>query len=129
MAVKQRVSDAAEFDAKISRTLIAFSDPTRRQIIRRLLLGDARVTEVARPFSISLNSVSKHIRVLERAGLVKRRRVGREHILRFDPQPLDELSKIAARYVTFWEENLQRLDNMLRAEDNVNRVNKGERLE
>jgi DNA-binding transcriptional ArsR family regulator len=70
---------------QLDLTLTALADPTRRAILQRLLHGEARVTELAKPFAISLNSVSKHIRVLERAGLLRRRRAGREHILSFDP--------------------------------------------
>jgi len=62
-------------------TLIALADETRRDILKRLAAGDARVTEIAAPFAISLNSVSKHIRILERAGLVRRRITGRDHFL------------------------------------------------
>ena len=74
-------------------TLMALADPTRRAILQRLSRGEARVTEIARPFAMSLNSVSKHIRVLERADLVRRRRAGREHFLSFNPQPLDEADR------------------------------------
>ena len=74
----------------LDTTLAALADPTRRAILQRLSLGEARVTELARPFAMSLNSVSKHIRMLERARLVRRRRAGREHLLSFDPGPLDE---------------------------------------
>jgi DNA-binding transcriptional ArsR family regulator len=74
----------------LDQTLVALADPTRRAILQRLAQGEARVTELARPFAMSLNSVSKHIRVLQRARLVRRRRAGREHLMSFDPQPLDE---------------------------------------
>ena len=73
----------------LDETLIALADPTRRAILGRLAEGEARVTELARPFAISLNSVSKHIRMLERARLVRRRVAGRDHYLSFDPAPLD----------------------------------------
>ena len=71
-------------------TLGALADPTRRAILARLSEGEARVTELAAPFAMSLNAVSKHIRVLERAHLVRRRRAGREHFLAFNRAPLDE---------------------------------------
>jgi DNA-binding transcriptional ArsR family regulator len=74
----------------LDQILVALADPTRRAILQRLAQGEARVTELARPFAMSLNSVSKHIRVLQRARLVRRRRAGREHLMSFDPQPLDE---------------------------------------
>jgi DNA-binding transcriptional ArsR family regulator len=75
--------------AKLDQVLVALADPTRRAILERLSRGPARVTELAAPFSISLNSVSKHIRVLERAKLVQREVSGREHMLRIDLRPLD----------------------------------------
>jgi len=74
---------------QLDDTLTALADPTRRAILARLGAGEARVTDLAAPFDISLNSVSKHIRILERADLVRRRRAGREHLLSFNPQPLD----------------------------------------
>ena len=74
----------------LDHTLTALADPTRRAILARLAAGEARVTEVAQPFAISLNSVSKHIRMLERARLVTRRIEGRDHELSFNPAPLDE---------------------------------------
>ena len=74
---------SSQFD--LDQTLGALADPTRRAILERLSRGEARVTELARPFDISLNSVSKHIRRLELAGLVRRRRAGREHFLSLNP--------------------------------------------
>src|SRR6185436_12531650 len=74
---------------ELDDTLIALADETRRSILKRLAAGEARVTEVAAPFDISLNSVSKHIRILERAGLVRRRIAGRDHFLSLEPGPLD----------------------------------------
>jgi DNA-binding transcriptional ArsR family regulator len=86
----------------------AVSDPTRREILARLANSDARVTDVARGFPISLNSTSKHIRVLEEAGLVRRSVRGREHIL--DAAPLAEAAGWMARYQAFWNEQLASLD-------------------
>jgi DNA-binding transcriptional ArsR family regulator len=76
--------------SRLDLTMLALADETRRAILRRLSEGEARVTELAQPFAISLNAVSKHIRLLERAGLVRRRCVGREHFLSFNQEPLDE---------------------------------------
>jgi DNA-binding transcriptional ArsR family regulator len=102
--------------ANLDRTLIALADPTRRAILHRLSQGEARVTDLAGPFSISLNSVSKHIRMLERAKLVRRRRAGREHLLTFNPQPLaDAAAWIEAQRAT-WTARLDALDRVLRAE-------------
>jgi DNA-binding transcriptional ArsR family regulator len=76
-------------DAQMHDTLVALADPKRRAILRCLAQGEARVTELAAPFDVSLNAISKHIKLLERAGLVQRRKIGREHVLRFNPKPLD----------------------------------------
>ncbi len=101
----------------LDRTLIALADPTRRAILHRLSKGEARVTELAEPFSISLNSVSKHILMLERARLVRRRRVGREHLLSFNPQPLAAAADWIAAQRSIWTARLDALDAMLQAED------------
>lgn len=97
--------------------MMALADPTRRAILRRLLGGEARVTELAEPFPISLNSVSKHIRVLERARLVRRRRLGREHWLSFSPGPLEEAAAWIENHRAFWAARLDALEGILRAED------------
>ena len=76
--------------ATLNHTLMAIADPTRRAILHKLAGGEERVTDLARPFAMSLNSVSKHIRILERARLVRRRRSGREHLLSINPKPLDK---------------------------------------
>lgn len=101
----------------LDRTLTALADPTRRAILQRLSAGEARVTEVAQPFNMSLNAVSKHILVLERAKLVKRRRVGREHFLRYRPEPIDAAAKWIAETRNFWATRLDTLEQLLRDED------------
>jgi DNA-binding transcriptional ArsR family regulator len=103
----------------LDHTLVALADPTRRAILQQLSTGETRVTDLARPFAISLNSVSKHIRILERAGLVRRRRSGREHFLSFTPAPLDEAAAWIEKHRTLWTARLQALDAMLRAEDSA----------
>ena len=105
----------------LDQTLLALADPTRRAILQRLSRGAARVTEVAEPFDISLNSVSKHIRALERARLVGRRREGREHILSFNPGPLDELAAWIENKRTFWTARLDDLERELRTVDKAKR--------
>jgi DNA-binding transcriptional ArsR family regulator len=100
-------------------TLVALADDTRRSILKRLASGEARVTEVAAPFEISLNSVSKHIRLLERAGLVRRRIAGRDHFLALDPKPFDELSQWMLRTREFWNTRLDVLEAALRADDAI----------
>ena len=101
----------------LDQTLTALADPTRRSILQRLAQGEARVTDVARPFAISLNSVSKHIRILERADLVRRRREGREHLLSLNPAPLDHAAAWIESQRQLWTNRLQALDALLQAED------------
>jgi DNA-binding transcriptional ArsR family regulator len=101
----------------LDHTLLALADPTRRALLQRLSRGEARVTELARPFSISLNSVSKHLRVLERARLVRRRRAGREHLLSLDPRPLDEAAAWMEAQRAAWTSRLAALDALLTEED------------
>ena len=98
----------------LDETLVALADPTRRAILARLVQGEARVTDVARPFPISLNSVSKHIRMLERAKLVQRRRDGREHYLSLDPHPLDEAAAWIEAQRTLWGWRLGQLEEVLK---------------
>jgi DNA-binding transcriptional ArsR family regulator len=102
--------------------LLGLADETRRAILRRLAHGEARVTDLAEPFEISLNSVSKHIRLLERAGLVRRRVVGREHFLSFDPRPLDDAAHWIERQRTAWNKRLDALEAALHAEDAIDRA-------
>jgi DNA-binding transcriptional ArsR family regulator len=98
----------------LDETLAALADPTRRAILARLTEGEARVTDVARPFPISLNSVSKHIRMLERARLVRRRREGREHYLSLDPAPLDEAAAWIEQQRKLWAWRLGQLEEVLK---------------
>jgi DNA-binding transcriptional ArsR family regulator len=88
----------------------AIADPTRRAILDQLARGPARVTDVAEPFAMSLNAVSKHIKVLERAGLVRRTRLGREHTLELEPSPLRAVSRWTSRYEQLWTERLDRME-------------------
>ena len=104
---------AAATETSLDQTMAALADPTRRAILRRLAQGEARVTELARPFAISLNSVSKHIRMLERARLVRRRRAGREHFLSFDPAPLGEAAAWIDAQRAFWSARLDALEREL----------------
>ena len=102
---------------EMDQTLVALADPTRRAILQRLADGEARVTDLAEPFTLSLNAVSKHIRMLERANLVRRRRSGREHFLSFNPKPLDEAAKWLEAHRALWTARLDTLEALLRAED------------
>jgi DNA-binding transcriptional ArsR family regulator len=105
-----------EQQTNLDDVLRALADPTRRAIVQLLQAGETRVTDLARPFAMSLNAVSKHVRVLERAQLVRRRRVGREHLLSLDPAPLN----IAAAWIeaqrAFWDARLAAPDDVLQAE-------------
>jgi DNA-binding transcriptional ArsR family regulator len=98
----------------LDHTLAALADPTRRAILQRLRKGEARVTELAAPFEMSLNAVSKHIQVLERARLVKRRKEGREHFLSANPKPLDEVAAWVEAYRAFWAARVDALEYVLR---------------
>jgi DNA-binding transcriptional ArsR family regulator len=98
----------------LSRTLVAIADPTRRGLLARLALGDARVTDLAARYDMSLAAVSKHLRVLERAGLVRRRVRGREHRLSLEARPLREAADWISAYQPFWEQRLEALDAYLR---------------
>jgi DNA-binding transcriptional ArsR family regulator len=106
-----------ETPSDLDQTLMALADPTRRAILQRLSAGEARVTELARPFAMSLNAVSKHIRVLEHARLVRRRRAGRDHYLSIDPKPLDEAAAWIEAQRAAWTARLDVLDALLKAED------------
>ena len=107
--------------------LLGLADETRRKILRRLAQGEARVTDLAQPFDMSLNSVSKHIRLLERAGLVQRRVVGREHFLSFDPAPLEEAASWIDRQRLAWEKRLDALEAALHAEDAIHKAKRRSR--
>ena len=103
--------------SSLDQTLMALADPTRRAILQRLSRGEARVTELAHPFDMSLNAVSKHIRILERADLVKRRTAGREHFLSFNRQRLDEVADWIETQRAAWNARLDALEALLREED------------
>lgn len=103
--------------AALDATMLALSDPTRRAILSRLTAGEARVTEIAEPFAMSLNAVSKHIQMLERAELVRRRKAGREHYLSLNPKPLDAAAAWIEQQRAFWNSSLDALERAL-AEDN-----------
>jgi DNA-binding transcriptional ArsR family regulator len=94
----------------IDRVTAAISDPTRRAIIERLSRGPARISDVAEPFSMSLTGFCKHVRVLERAGLVRRTRHGRENTLKLSPAPLRAVAQWILKYEQFWNARLDRLE-------------------
>jgi DNA-binding transcriptional ArsR family regulator len=94
----------------LTDVLTAISHPTRRAIIRRLASGPANFLEVARPFDTALNAVTKHLKILERAGLVERTRQGREVLISFRPEPLREAAQWVNEYERFWNERLDQFE-------------------
>lgn len=97
----------------LSSTFAALADPTRRAILARLAQGEAGVTELAEPFAMSLPAISKHIKVLERAGLIARGREAQWRPCRLEPARLQEISGWLDRYRAFWDQRLDRLDDYL----------------
>jgi DNA-binding transcriptional ArsR family regulator len=106
-----------ESRVNLDQTLMALADPTRRAILQRLSKGEARVTELALPFEMSLNAVSKHIRILERADLVRRRCAGRDHYLSFNRKQLDEVADWIETQRAVWIARLDALEELLKADD------------
>jgi DNA-binding transcriptional ArsR family regulator len=98
---------------QLDRTFAALADPTRRAILERLASGEASVTELASPFEMSLPAVSKHLKVLERAGLIARGRERQWRPARLEAGPLKEVAEWAQGYRRFWEESYDRLDQYL----------------
>lgn len=99
--------------SSLDATFGALADPTRRAILARLASGDASVAELARPFSMTQPAISKHLRVLERAGLIARSRDAQRRPRRLVAKPLADANSWLERYREFWEENFQRLDALL----------------
>lgn len=97
----------------LSNTFAALADPTRRAILARLAAGETSVTELAAPFAMSLPAVTKHLKVLERAGLITRGRQAQWRPCKLDAAPLREASDWVAQYRQFWEQRLDRLDDYL----------------
>ncbi len=98
----------------LSSTFAALADPTRRAILARLTDGEATVTELAAPFEMSLPAVSKHLKVLERAGLIARGRTAQWRPCRLEPAPLRDANEWLERYRQFWDESFDRLAEHLR---------------
>jgi len=99
----------------LSATFGALADPTRRAILARLAAGEASVTELAKPFAMSLPAVSRHLKVLERAGLIARGRTAQWRPCRLAPEPLQQATEWLDAYRPFWEESLDRLADYLNA--------------
>jgi DNA-binding transcriptional ArsR family regulator len=97
----------------LNQTFAALADPTRRRILAHLARGDQCVTHLARPHAMSLPAVSKHLRVLEKAGLLRRRRYGRVHEMQLEAKPLKQAAEWVEEYRKFWEGSLDRLADYL----------------
>lgn len=98
---------------RLSNTFAALADPTRRAILARLALGQASVTELAAPFQMTMPAVSKHLKVLERAGLVARSQEAQWRPRRLDGEPLRDVAEWIEQYRSFWDESFDRLDEYL----------------
>jgi len=96
---------------RLDITFSALSDPTRRAVLERLLKGDICVTDLAEPFNMSLPAVSKHLKILENAGLVQRRKKGRVHHIQLVAKPMEDAIDWMSRYKGFWEKQLDALEN------------------
>jgi DNA-binding transcriptional ArsR family regulator len=99
---------------ELSRTFAALADPTRREILARLAEGEATVGQLAEPFPMTVQAISKHLKVLERAGLITRGRTAQLRPSRLDGGPLREAAEWLERYRAFWERSFDRLDSRLR---------------
>jgi DNA-binding transcriptional ArsR family regulator len=100
--------------AQLDATFAALADPTRRAILARLASGEASVGELGEPFAMSLPAISKHLKVLERAGLISRGRDAQRRPCRLEAAPLEEVADWIEHYRRFWEESFDRLDDYLR---------------
>jgi len=114
---------------RLSLVFGALADPTRRAILTRLAEGEATVAEVGAPFSMSQPAISKHLKVLEQAGLVSRNRRATARLSRLEAEPLREVTTWLARYQRFWDESHERLDDLLAALQAREDVNPGGGLE
>jgi DNA-binding transcriptional ArsR family regulator len=115
---------------RLDATFTALADPTRRAILARLAKGDASVLELARPFDMSQPAISKHLKVLERAGLISRGRDAQRRPCRIEGKPLADISGWLEEYRQIWEQNFQRLDALLeelQAPDRKSGPRKGKR--
>lgn len=111
----------ANADHQLSDVLTAISHPSRRAIIGRLAAGPARFTDIAKPFDLSLNAITKHLKLLERAGLISRERQGREVLISFRPEPLRLVAGWVHGYERFWTERLDQFEGFFRQKRRRNR--------
>ena len=118
-------SKSAQASGRLDAAFSAMADPTRRAILARLALADARVTEIAGDFPVSLNAVSKHIKMLERAELVRRTVQGRDHILSLNAGAMADAAEWIEYYRQFWEDRLASLEAFVTSKRS--RAKKGKR--
>jgi DNA-binding transcriptional ArsR family regulator len=111
--INQQVMHSTTTEDRLSITLAALADPTRRAILARLAAGEASVSELAAPFNMTLPGVSKHLKVLRRAGLIEQGREAQWRPCRLQAEPLKEVANWVERYREFWDESFQRLDEYL----------------
>jgi DNA-binding transcriptional ArsR family regulator len=104
-------------EARLTSIFSALADPTRRRILVRLARGPASVSDVARPIKMSLPAVSKHLDILEQAGLVRREREGRIQRCHLEPRPLEDASQFIDRYRGFWDETLESLAKFVEGDE------------
>jgi DNA-binding transcriptional ArsR family regulator len=104
----------SQASGRLDATFAALADPTRRAILARLAKGEASVTDLAQPFAMSQPAISKHLRVLERAGLISRGRDAQRRPRRLEAQPLRDANRWLENYRRFWEAQFGRLDSLLR---------------
>lgn len=107
--------------SNLDTVMAAISDPTRRAILAQLARGPARISDVAVPFPMSLTGVCKHVRILERAGLVRRTHQGRENTLKFCGEPLRDVARWIFKYEQFWNTRLDRLEEFFVAKQEKSR--------
>jgi DNA-binding transcriptional ArsR family regulator len=105
---------ATNMDDQVTSTFAALADPTRRAILTRLALGETSVTELAAPFEMSMPAVSRHLKVLERAGLISRGREAQWRPCKLNPKPLKEAAEWLEEYRQFWEQSFDRLEEYLK---------------
>jgi DNA-binding transcriptional ArsR family regulator len=114
-------------EAELDETFFALSDPTRRAILERLSDGQATVSELSEPFDVSAPAISKHLRVLEKAGLMEQSKKGRSRICRLRAEPLQEVNQYVVRYRRFWEKQLDQLADYLESLDKTPPENQSEK--
>lgn len=100
-------------DNRLDTTFHALADPTRRGMLANLALGEKSIGELAEPFRMTFAGASKHVRVLEDAGLIARRKVGRTHLVRIDAKPLEEAERWLRQWEKFWNVRLDRLEALI----------------